>query len=513
MKPLLFTTITLFVAAVLGGCATIHGLHTDANIAQTREPDPCIGDWEGTWGSARLYAQVIPLADKTYQMNLLPAFDTREPALAVLEGKALENSIDFSGTGVNGDLKGAKITITFRGGRMNGRAEGPISGAIDLHPVLRLSPTLGARPPRNAIVLFDGDNLDLWEARSVDPWGINLKKVVGGEHCAAYLRTWIFAPAPGKAQFACGMEDGGKVWLNGDEIHAALEERKVTPCYYKIPVDLREGWNSFLVKVVQNDKDWAFTACLRGLDASPVSGFFAGTPGQDVYALESFDGNIALWEVCGPYAAEGKSGDELLDAAFAPETGGAAEWRAVPLPEQTEPRPAQWLILGNGAMEVRGGSIQTRQKFVDQKVHVEFRTPFLPDKTGQGRGNSGVFLQNRYEVQILDSYGLPGDNNDCGGIYRLAPPRVNVCAPPLQWQTFDIEFRAARFDLDWNKTEDARITVYHNGVLIHENLPVPDKTTGAQVTATSEPDSLSLQDHGNPVWFRNIWLVELPPED
>jgi hypothetical protein len=88
-----------------------------------------------------------------------------------------------------------------------------------------------------------------------------------------------------------------------------------------------------------------------------------------------------------------------------------------------------------------------------------------------------------------------------------------MCAPPLQWQTFDIEFRAARFDRDWNKTEDARITVYHNGVLIHENQPIPDKTTGAQVTATSEPDSLSLQDHGNPVWFRNIWLVELPPED
>ena len=143
----------------------------------------------------------------------------------------------------------------------------------------------------------------------------------------------------------------------------------------------------------------------------------------------------------------------------------------------------------------------------------QIQQPVHESEDGQKRGNSGVFLQNRYEVQVLDSYGLAGENNDCGGIYKLAAPRVNVCAPPLQWQTFDIEFRAARFDSDWNKTEDARITVYHNGVLIHENLPIPDKTTGSQVTATSEPDSLSLQDHGNPVWFRNIWLVELPPED
>ena len=513
MKPLHFSMIALVTAAVLGGCATVQGVHKEANFAQTRQPDPCIGDWEGKWGSANLSAQVIPLADKTYRMNLLPAFDTRDPALAVLEGKAVENGVDFTGTGAGGDMKDAKITIAFRGKRMTGRVEGAVSGDIELHHVVRLSPTLGARPPKDAIVLFDGDNLDLWEARSVDPWGVNLKKAVGGENCAAYLRTWVYAPAPGKAQFACGIEDGGKVWFNGNEIHSALEQRKVTPCHYKIPVDLREGWNTFLVKVVQNDKDWAFTARLRGLDASPVSGFFVGVPGEDAYTLESFDGNIAIWEVSGPYTAVGKSGDALMDIAFAPETGGAAEWRPVPLPEQTEPGPAQWIILGNGAMEVRGGSIQTKQKFVDQKLHVEFRTPLLPDQTGQNRGNSGVFLQNRYEVQILESYGLSGENNDCGGIYKLAIPRVNMCAPPLQWQTFDIEFRAARFDSDWNKTEDARITVYHNGVLIHENLPIPDKTTGSQVTATSEPDSWSLQDHGNPVWFRNIWLVELPPED
>jgi hypothetical protein len=185
----------------------------------------------------------------------------------------------------------------------------------------------------------------------------------------------------------------------------------------------------------------------------------------------------------------------------------------VPLPERTEPGPANWLILGNGAMEVRGGSIQTRQKYVDQQLHVEFRTPFMADQDGQKRGNSGVFLQNRYEVQILDSYGLAGADNECGGIYKTAVPRVNMCAPPLQWQTYDITFHAARYNADWEKIKDAAITVVHNGVTVHENQPIPDKTTGSQVTAMSEPDALSLQDHGNPVWFRNIWLIELPAEE
>ncbi len=512
MKTRHLPMIALLAVALLGGCATFQGARDEASPAQTTPGDPHMGDWEGKWGSAKIYAQVIPLAGKTYRMNLLPAFDTREPALAVLDGKAVQGGVDFSGAGASGDMKGAKVAVSIRGKTMTGRVEGAVSGGLELHHVVRLSPTLGARPPKEAIVLFDGSNLDLWVARGVDPWGINLKKTLGGENRVAYLRTWVWAPAPGKAQFAYGIEDGGKVWLNNAEIHSIIEDRKVTPCQNKVTVDLLEGWNLFLAKVVQNDKEWAFTAQLRGLDASPVAGFFVGAPGQDLFPLESFDGNIALWEVSGPYTAEGKTGADLMDVAFAPEQGDA-EWKPVPLPEQTEPGPATWLILGNGAMEVRGGSIQTKQNFIDQKVHVEFRTPFLPDQDGQKRGNSGVFLQNRYEVQVLDSYGLAGENNDCGGIYKLAAPRVNVCAPPLQWQTFDIEFRAARFDSDWNKLEDARITVLHNGVPVHENQPIPDKTTGSQVTATSEPDALSLQDHGNPVWFRNIWLVELPPED
>lgn len=513
MKAVHFSILALFTIALLGGCATIQGARDEASPLQTTQGDPYMGDWEGTWGSTKVCAQVIPLANKTYRMNVLSAFDTPDATLAVLEGKAVKGGVDFTGTGVAGDMKEAHIAAAVRGKKMTGRVEGPVSGELDLHHVVRLSPTLGARPPRDAIVLFDGDNLDLWEARVVDPWGINIKKAVGGENRVAYLRTWVWAPAPGKAQFAYGVDDGATVWLNGTKVHSVIEDRKVTPCRHKVAVDLAEGWNHFLVKVAQNDKDWGFTAKLRGLDASPLAEFFVGIPEKEAYPLEAFDGNVALWEASPAYTREGKTGADLMDVAFAPEQGLATEWKPVPLPERTEPGPANWLILGNGAMEVRGGSIQTRQKYVDQQLHVEFRTPFMADQDGQKRGNSGVFLQNRYEVQILDSYGLAGADNECGGIYKTAVPRVNMCAPPLQWQTYDITFHAARYNADWEKIKDAAITVVHNGVTVHENQPIPDKTTGSQVTAMSEPDALSLQDHGNPVWFRNIWLIELPAEE
>jgi hypothetical protein len=513
MKTPLYSIVALLAVAFLGGCATIQGVPGEASPLQTTKGDPYMGDWEGSWGSAEVCAQVIALGNDTYHMNLLSAFDTPDATLAVLDGKGVKGGVDFSGNGTGGEMQDAQIALAIRGKKMTGSVSGAVSGSIAMNPVVRLSPSLGAQPPRNAIVLFDGSDLAKWEERSVDPWGINVKKAVGGENRAAYLRTWVFAPAPGKAQFAYGVDDGAKVWLNGNQVHSAIEDRKVTPCRHKVAVDLVEGWNFFLVKVVQNDKDWGFTAKLRGLDASPLApGFFVGSPETEAYPLESFDGNVALWEASGAYTQEGKTGADLMDVAFPPEQSYAGEWKPVPLPERPEPGDADWLILGSGAMEVRGGSIQTKQKFIDQQLHVEFRTPFMPAETGQKRGNSGVFLQNRYEVQVLDSYGLSGENNECGGLYKTAKPRVNMCAPPLQWQTYDITFHAARYDVDWKKVKDAIITVIHNGVTVHENQPIPDKTTGSQVTSMSEPGSLSLQDHGNPVWFRNIWLVELPPE-
>lgn len=143
----------------------------------------------------------------------------------------------------------------------------------------------------------------------------------------------------------------------------------------------------------------------------------------------------------------------------------------------------------------------------DHHLHIEFRTPFMPESRGQGRGNSGVYVQGRYEVQVLDSFGLEGKDNECGGIYSVGEPIVNMCYPPLSWQTYDIDFTAAKYDGSGNKTANARITVKHNGVVVHDNVELPKHTPGRHEEGP-QPDALFLQDHGNPVAFRNIWVVQ-----
>ena len=149
----------------------------------------------------------------------------------------------------------------------------------------------------------------------------------------------------------------------------------------------------------------------------------------------------------------------------------------------------------------------TAEPVGDFRMHIEFRLPYKPYARGQNRGNSGVYIQERYEVQVLDSFGLEGVANECGGLYRQRPPDVNMCLPPLSWQTYDIWFQAARFDKDGKKTRNARITVKHNGIKIHDDVEMKSKTgAGKKEEPTRRP--IRLQDHGNPVVFRNIWLVE-----
>jgi hypothetical protein len=173
--------------------------------------------------------------------------------------------------------------------------------------------------------------------------------------------------------------------------------------------------------------------------------------------------------------------------------------------------PAPWKLVDGRAVQVQNGSIVTRQKFDGHfKLHVEFRVPYMPKETGQARGNSGVYLQGRYEVQVLDSYGLNSQDNDCGGIYKVARPRVNACKAPTVWQTYDIDFRAPVFE-NGKKVKPARITVIQNGTTIHEDVAIPlDNTVAGLGGDPSKPGPIMLQDHGNPVQYRNIWLVALP---
>lgn len=168
-----------------------------------------------------------------------------------------------------------------------------------------------------------------------------------------------------------------------------------------------------------------------------------------------------------------------------------------------------WKLLPDGSMMVARGPNRTVRDHGSGLFHIEFKTPVQPEARGQGRGNSGVYFESRYEVQILDSFGLTPGMGDCGSIYGVAITGQNACLPPGVWQTYDVIFRAPREKAD-GSFEPAQMTVFHNGVKIHENQPVPGPTTAAPEKQNAERGPLYLQDHGNPVCYRNIWYLELP---
>jgi hypothetical protein len=148
----------------------------------------------------------------------------------------------------------------------------------------------------------------------------------------------------------------------------------------------------------------------------------------------------------------------------------------------------------------------SKQTFNDFKIHIEFRTPYKPKARGQGRGNSGFYAHGRYEVQVLDSFGLEGHHNECGGIYSTKAPAMNMCFPPLTWQTYDVDFVAAKFK-DGKKVANATMTVHHNGTLIHDKTVCDHATTASPMREGPQPGPVFFQNHGNPVRYQNIWVL------
>ncbi len=265
--------------------------------------------------------------------------------------------------------------------------------------------------------------------------------------------------------------------------------------------------------IALGDENFRGIVMLGGLSGDGWDGFTKieaeGTWNEDhdVVTLEAAEGRAEIKD--GKVTIMSNDGDEL----------GTLERVERKSPTLGKMPPEGAIVLFNGTTSekfhggqmtddklLKGGCTST-QSFADFTLHLEFRTPFMPTARSQQRGNSGVYLQNRYEVQILDSFGLEGLNNECGGIYSLHDPNENMCFPPLVWQTYDIDFAAAKFNDDGTKTDNAKITVRHNGVVVHENFELKSETPGGQAEG-SAPGPFMLQNHGNPVVFRNVWVVE-----
>ena len=174
---------------------------------------------------------------------------------------------------------------------------------------------------------------------------------------------------------------------------------------------------------------------------------------------------------------------------------------------------AKWEVKDGAMTVVKGaGAVRTKQKFGDVQLHIEWRAPAVVVGDGQGRGNSGIFLQERYELQVLDSYESPTySNGGAGSIYKQSVPLVNACLKPGEWQTYDVVFIAPRFSDNGRVIAPASVTVFHNGILIQNNFQIwgPTSYKGLPIYQPHGKGSLELQDHGNPVSYRNIWVREL----
>lgn len=217
------------------------------------------------------------------------------------------------------------------------------------------------------------------------------------------------------------------------------------------------------------------------------------------------DGTITLYT-----ASNEKVGELQKVERKSPTLGKEPPPGAVVLFDGTEESLKNWQggkLTGNGLL-VQGTT--SKPTFGDHTLHLEFRLPYQPQDRGQARGNSGLYLQGRYEVQMLDSFGLEGEQNECGGIYSVKKPDVNMCFPPLAWQTYDLDYTAARYDENGKLTASPRVTVRHNGVVIHDNVELPGdrNTTAAPIPPGPQNGPIYLQDHGNPVRYRNIWVAE-----
>lgn len=224
---------------------------------------------------------------------------------------------------------------------------------------------------------------------------------------------------------------------------------------------------------------------------------------------DSFDPKVTeVWDLKPKKVTAGSAaGEAPSDAIVLFDGKDLSKWN------KTDGSDAKWDVKDGAFTVVKGtGEIRSRQEFGDVQLHIEWCTPAHVEGEGQGRGNSGIYLQGRYELQVLDSYeNQTYSNGQAGSIYKQHIPLVNACRKPGEWQTFDVIFTAPRFNENGRVVTPAYITVLQNGIVIQNNVQIAGTTQnqGLPVYQAHGKASLVLQDHGNPVSYRNIWIREL----
>ena len=209
----------------------------------------------------------------------------------------------------------------------------------------------------------------------------------------------------------------------------------------------------------------------------------------------------------GIFAGQTKGGDKfslMRVERKSPTLGAKAPEGAIVLFDGEKSDELSDVKVGGHKMLFAGA--KTKRAFTDFKLHAEFLVPFMPNGKMESRGNSGIYIQERYEIQILDSFGQKSAANECGGVYRQIAPTMNMSFPPLVWQTFDIDFTSARWEGD-KKVKNAIVSVRHNGVLVQDRVEIKNKT-GQGKPEGPEPLPIYFQFHGDPIYFRNLWVVE-----
>lgn len=284
--------------------------------------------------------------------------------------------------------------------------------------------------------------------------------------CCAYARTQLWSNVEQPIQFDLASEDDIKLWLNGDVVDQHDQDM--------VRTTLSKGWNTLMLEIARDDGAWGFTCRILNPSGSPLLGIRVDPQARSLApprdALVLFDG--------------------VDKSSWRHADGSDLGWRI----EQGE------LVVEPGTDDAF-----SRATFEDFTLHLEFMYP-QTDPASASNGNSGIYIFDTYEVQILNSYGQPVRDNGCGALYRFRAPNVNVAYRPGQWQRYDIEFIATRWDEAGRKQAPARITVRHNGVLVHRDVRLI-RPTGAGSPERPGGGPLVLQDHGNRVRFRNIWVV------